>query len=192
MTMRLCSLRHACLALTTPPLIGMLVLGVVANRESGKSSNPANVIAAKSIGSPLPIGKGDAMAEWMPSGGGVYPPPRTFSGLIDGLRLSGAAKGSRPGVSYIAKWSGTLGGAPFDILVSAITNSSRSEPSLLAKGTFGAAPVKITIEPKANVPIPFAGTIGSETIKGVFQGTRKKGRFTIASATITVGKSRAA
>jgi hypothetical protein len=161
------------------------------------------VVLLKSNG--LTPGSGTATITWKVPGGGVYPPPKAFSGTVEGLTLSGTATGASPNNAgtattepgahqtvpsgaYLGHWQGTLGGTPFNLTVTeslgvpppgSVHNKYVGGFSVVihVTGTYGTDAVNATATPNPfhAGSIPFSGTAGNLAIKGTVSAPTETG-----------------
>ncbi|HEY5252350.1 MAG TPA: hypothetical protein VIJ09_11840 [Acidimicrobiales bacterium] len=149
----------------------------------------AVVVLLKSSG--IKTGSGTATLTWRVPKKGAGPSPKSYSGKVDGLTLTGKSTGVAPADAGkptsgtggpelpVAHWSGTLGGKKFDLNV---TESIGSGPSSTTSnkylgnfnitfhitGTYGTDAVKATAtaDPHHTGRLLFTGTVGSFHVKG--------------------------
>jgi hypothetical protein len=160
----------------------------------------------------LSTGSGTATITWQKVGGGVYPPPQPFSGVVDGISVTGKATGASPNNAsnpspqsgtipnqiHAASWVGTLGGTSFDLDVTLVVGNGASSSlqflnaSYNVTGTYGSQRVDITARvinaSISNGSFQFSGTVGNLSVIGSVPAWSESGGTETVRASFTVNK----
>jgi hypothetical protein len=148
----------------------------------------------------VPGGPGTALITWEPASPTSH--SSSFSGTVAGVRLEGTATSplaselspgagghiSLPATLTLVSLSGTLGGQPFTLNLTATTADLVHGPPFTVRisGTYGTEPVNGTLtQTPGNAPSPFEATVGDRHVSGTIPQPDTAARSATATFTVT-------